>query len=66
MSVSIEEIFSKRLKTFIKHPDKTELKSPVIMKGCVLLSLQISSNGGGNMTLNIKWDVENILFSETG
>ena len=46
MSSTIEGIFSKRLKSFIKHPLKKELKSPVIVKGFVCISLQITSNGG--------------------
>jgi hypothetical protein len=46
MSSTIEGIFSKRLKSFIKHPLKMELKSPVIVKGCVCVSLQITTNGG--------------------
>lgn len=48
MSSTIEGIFSKRLKSFEKHPLKMELKSPVIVKGSVCVSLQITSDGGVN------------------
>ena len=40
--------YLKKLKSFADDPLKMELKSPVIVKECVLLSLQIRSNGGVN------------------
>ena len=48
MSVTIEVILKKRLKSYIKPPLKMESKSPVLLKGCAYLYFQTTSNGGVN------------------
>ena len=62
MSVTIVGIISERLKSLIKHPLIVDWKSPVLLKWCVCVSLQITSNGGVKDGNYVDWNEVIIQF----